>query len=117
MLSLLVYIRSCNGSLAQAVYDKHPDTSAEGWVNLFNDSLTNAIYTKEVWSVTDSVLSATKDEAIWSEKEYDDFMLDLEFKNAEGTNSGVVVHATDIKEWIPHSVEIQIADDYADEWA
>ena len=44
-------------------------------------------------------------------------MLDLEFKNAEGTNSGVIVHATDIKDWIPHSVEIQIADDYADEWA
>ena len=43
-------------------------------------------------------------------------MLDLEFKNADGTNSGVIVHATDLKEWIPHSVEIQIADDYSDKW-
>src|SRR5438067_6011485 len=102
---------------SQALYEKHPDTSGDGWTNLFNDSLTKAIYSKDVWSVTYGVLTATRDSAIWSEKAYDDFMLDLEFKNAEGTNSGVIVHATDIKEWIPHSVEIQIADDYADEWA
>jgi len=104
-------------AFAQIDYDKHPDTSGEGWTNLFNDSRTNAIYSKDVWSINDGVLTATKDEAIWSEKAYDDFMLDLEFKNAEGTNSGVMVHATDTKDWIPHSVEIQIADDYADEWA
>ena len=63
------------------------------------------------------MLIPSKDESIWSKNEYDNFVLDLEFKNAEGTNSGVIVHATDIKEWIPHSVEIQIADDYSEEWS
>jgi hypothetical protein len=53
------------------------------------------------------------DEALWSEKTYNNFMLDLEFKNADGTNSGVIVHASNMEEWIPHSVEIQIADDYS----
>jgi hypothetical protein len=95
----------------------HPNTSGKGWVSLFNDSLTNAIFPSGVWTVQDGVLTASKDEAIWSEKAYDDLVLDLEFRNAPGTNSGVVVHASNIQDWIPHSVEIQIADDYSDEWS
>jgi hypothetical protein len=102
---------------AQDNYDKHPNTSTEGWMNLFDDNLSDAIYPKGVWTVSDGVITASKDEALWSGKEYDDFILDLEFKNADGTNSGVIVHASDIKEWIPHSVEIQIADDYSEEWS
>src|SRR5580765_4419860 len=102
---------------AQDDYSKHPNTSSEGWSDLFNKDLSNAVYSKDVWTVSDGVLTASKDDAIWSEKEYDDFVLDLEFKNADGTNSGVIVHATDRKEWIPHSVEIQIADDYSEEWS
>jgi Domain of Unknown Function (DUF1080) len=103
---------------AQTSFDKHPNTTEPGWTNVFNDDLSNAIYDKNVWRIDkDGVLTASKDDAIWSEKAYDNFILDLEFKNAPGTNSGVIVHASDTKDWIPHSVEIQIADDYADEWA
>ncbi|HVU55109.1 MAG TPA: DUF1080 domain-containing protein [Puia sp.] len=94
-----------------------PNTSGKGWVSLFNDSLTNAIFPAGVWTVQDGVLTASKDEAIWSEKAYDDFVLDLEFKNAPETNSGVIVHASNTEDWIPHSVEIQIADDWSDKWA
>jgi hypothetical protein len=98
-------------------YTTHPDTDGKGWVNMFNSDLSNAGYPKGVWSITDGVITATKDEALWSPKQYDNFVLDLEFKTADGTNSGVVVHATDTAEWIPHSVEIQIADDYSEEWS
>jgi Domain of Unknown Function (DUF1080) len=86
---------------------KHPDTSTEGWKNLFNNTLSDAIYPAGVWSNIEGIITATKDEALWSDKEYDNFILDLEFKNADSTNSGVIVHASDIKNWIPHSVEIQ----------
>src|SRR5882762_2877395 len=102
---------------AQDDYSKHPDASQKGWSSLFNNTLTNAIYPQGVWSSTNGVITATKDEALWSEKEYDDFTLDLEFKNADSTNSGVIVHASDIKDWIPHSVKIQITDDYSKEWS
>jgi hypothetical protein len=95
----------------------NPDIRGKGWRNLFKDDLTNAIYPKGVWVVENKVLTALEDEVIWSEKSYDDFILDLEFKNVEGTNSGVIVHASDLKDWIPNSVEIQIADDYAEKWA
>jgi len=103
--------------LAQGHYDKHPNTSGAGWTNLFKADLSNAIFEKGVWTVNGGVFTASKDEALWSQKAYDNFILDLEFKNADSTNSGVIVHATDIKEWIPHSVEIQIADDYSEKWS
>jgi len=96
---------------------KHPDTSTPGWKALFDSKLSNAIDPQGVWSNTKGVITAAKDESLWSEKEYDDFILDLEFKNADSTNSGVIVHASDIKDWIPHSVEIQIADDFSKEWS
>jgi hypothetical protein len=95
----------------------HPDTKAAGWSDLFKTDLSNAIFPKGIWSEADGVITATKDEALWSQKAYDDFVLDLDFKNADGTNSGVIVHATDMEEWVPHSVEIQIADDYSAEWS
>jgi len=103
--------------LAQGHYDKHPNTSGAGWTNLFKADLSNGIFEKGVWTVNKGVFTASKDEALWSQKAYDNFILDLEFKNADSTNSGVIVHATDIKEWIPHSVEIQIADDYSEKWS
>jgi len=95
----------------------HPDTSGSEWENMFNSDLTNAIFPAGVWSDSAGIITATKDEAIWSQDEYDNFVLDLDFRNADGTNSGVIVHATDTKDWIPHSVEIQIADDYSKEWS
>lgn len=93
----------------------HPDAS--NWAELFAGDLTNAVYPEGVWSVTDGVLTATKDECIWTQDEYENFAVDLEFKTAPGTNSGVIVYCTDLENWIPHSVEIQIADDFAKQWA
>ncbi|MBI1319316.1 MAG: DUF1080 domain-containing protein [Candidatus Hydrogenedens sp.] len=93
----------------------HPDSA--GWEDLFDAELSNALKPKKVWTVEDGVLTASEDQAIWSKKEYDNFILDLEFKTAEGTNSGVIVYASNIADWIPNSVEIQIADDFAEKWA
>lgn len=93
----------------------HPD-SAE-WDNLFEEDLSNAIKPDGVWTVEDGVLTASEDQAIWTQADYDDFVLDLEFKNDEGTNSGVIVYCSDVDNWIPNAVEVQIADDYAEKWA
>jgi hypothetical protein len=48
---------------------------------------------------------------------YENFALDLEFNMEPGANSGVVVYCTNKKDWIPNSVEIQIADDSHEKWA
>ncbi len=94
----------------------HPDTT--DWRPLFKPDLSNAVFPKGVWTVVDGdVFTASEDQALWSDKDYENFMLDLEFKTAEGSNSGVIVYASDTQNWIPNSVEIQIADDYAKQWA
>jgi hypothetical protein len=93
----------------------HPDTRA--WNDLFKPDLSNAEKPKGVWTYRRGVLTARKDKAIWTKKDYDNFILDLEFKTAEGSNSGVIVYCSDMGKWIPNSVEVQIADDYADKWA
>ncbi len=95
----------------------HPDTTDVGWSDLFQPDLSNATFKEGVWSTTDGVLTATEDHALWSGKDYENFILDLEFRTADGTNSGVVVYASDIEDWIPNSVEIQIADDYSKQWS
>ncbi len=115
VLTTIIILSGCAST--KNGYTVHPDTSGKGWSSVFNSDLSNAGFPKGVWSIADGVITATKDEAIWSAKQYDNFVLDLEFRNAEGTNSGVIVHATDTAEWIPHSVELQIADDYSKEWS
>ena len=93
------------------------DVSAQAkWKPLFGENLAEAEYNPAVWSMKEGVLTAVKDESIWTKVEYENFELDLEFKTDHETNSGVVVYCTDTKDWIPNSVEIQIADDYCDKW-
>ena len=92
-----------------------PETA---WEPLFAGSdLSDATFPTGVWSLVNGELTATEDQCIWTKKTYRDFVLDLEFKTADGTNSGVIVHCSDSDDWIPNSVEIQIADDYAPQWA
>ncbi len=102
---------------AQSPPKGHPNPSGGGWQYLFESDLSDANYPKGVWTVEDGVLTASADKAIWTTVPYENFILDLQFKTADGTNSGVVVHASDTVNWIPNSVEIQIADDYAKQWA
>ena len=114
-ITVLLLLAGCSSS--KKAYTTHPDTSGKGWSSLFKDDISDAIFPKGIWTVSDGVITASKDECIWSKDAYDDFVLDLEFKTADGTNSGVIVHATNLEEWIPHSVELQIADDYSEEWS
>jgi hypothetical protein len=62
-------------------------------------------------------MTASEDQAIWSDRDYQNFVLDLEFKTSDGANSGVVIYASDMNDWIPNSIEIQILDDYSPKWA
>ncbi|MBL7189050.1 MAG: DUF1080 domain-containing protein [Phycisphaerae bacterium] len=93
----------------------HPNVG--NWPDLFKPDLSDAIFPQGIWTVEDGVMTASEDQAIWTDRDSDNFVLDLEFKTASGTNSGVVVYCSDTKNWIPNSVEIQIADDFAEQWA
>jgi hypothetical protein len=88
-----------------------------GWKPLFGADFSDAAFNKEVWTVANGVLTASQDQCIWSTREYENFTLELEFKNEHETNSGVVVYCTNKDNWVPNAVEIQIADDYCEKWA
>jgi hypothetical protein len=87
------------------------------WTDLFAADLSNAEFPAGIWTVSNGVLTASEDQTIWTKRDYENFALDLEFMTAPGTNSGVIVYCSDMANWIPNSVEIQIADDFAEEWA
>jgi len=121
MKKLIVSLTLCFAWVVTARADdaasprSHPDSA--GWENLFAGDLSNAVFPKGVWYFKNGELTATEDQNLWTEKEYGNCVIDLEFKNASGTNSGVIVYSSDLKNWIPNSIEIQIADDYAPRWA
>ena len=94
----------------------HPDT--KGWTDLFAADLSDALAPEDVWSWKDGELTPKdKDEVIWSKKEYENFILDLEFNLEPGANSGVLVYSSDLKNWIPNTIEIQLLDDASPKWA
>ena len=121
---LLVVASGCGGgageselSAEQGQAQAEPESSGAEWAQLFAPDLSNAVYPEGIWHFDDGILTADEDQAIWTQKDYDNFALELEFMTAEGTNSGVIVYCSDIDNWIPNSVEIQIADDFAEQWA
>lgn len=114
--SLLLLVTAALGSTLLAE-PAHPDTSGDGWSPLIAEDFSNAIVPEGVWSFSDGVLTANADKCIWTKDQYENYTLDLEFKTADGTNSGVIVHCSDTRNWIPNSVEIQIADDHSKKWS
>ena len=86
--------------------------------NVFRPDLSNAYNHKGVWAFTkDGILSAEEDKGLWTKKQYENFILELDFKNEPGANSGVFVYGSDLRKWMLYSVEIQITDDFSEKWA
>ncbi len=85
--------------------------------NVFRPDLSNTYTIKGVWTFKDGILTADEDRVVWTKKQYENFVLELDFKNEPGANSGVLVYCTDINKWMNHSVEIQITDDFSEKWA
>ena len=56
------------------------------------------------------------DRMLFTRESYENFVLDLEFKNAPGTNGGVILYCSDVVKWVPNSVEVQVADDTFAKW-
>ena len=77
------------------------------------DAFDSGVWTKDAAGV----ITASKDAAIWSAVDYENFVLDFEYKLDPAANSGVIIYATDVKNWIPGSVEIQLLDDNDKKWA
>ena len=84
----------------------HPDTT--GWKDLFAPDLTNAVDAHK-WAFANGELIAGDHETLWTKESYGDFILDLEFKVAKESNSGVFLRSGDIKN-VLKALEIQVHD-------
>lgn len=100
---------------AEAALKTHPDSKT--WPDLFAADLSDAIYPAGVWVQTNGILSSNKkDQAIWTKNEYENFIIDFEFQLEAGANSGLFIYNTDMKNWVPNTVEIQLLDDASPKW-
>lgn len=87
------------------------------WSPLLKADLSNAEFPAGIWTQEDGVLTATEDQMLWTARDYDDFDLEVEFKTDDGTNSGVLIYVSDPVNWVANSVEVQIADDFSEQWS
>lgn len=96
----------------------HPDVSTPEWRDLIAKDLTNCETPKEaVWYFdAEGNLTATKDINLITKGDYENFALDLEYKMDTNANAGVFLYASDIKDWIPNKLEIQLIDDTGSKW-
>jgi len=107
--------KRCSGAEIEIPPKGHPDTT--GWDNLFKPDLSDAVFPAGIWTVEDGTITASKDEVIWTKKDYKSFAVDVEFKMGKAANSGVIVYCSNPGDWIPNSIEIQLLDDFAPKWA
>jgi hypothetical protein len=98
----------------------------KGYAPLFARDLSNAQLTENMWQFKGDILRPTPERVtkplppktgkkkprhprdIWSTAKYGNFILDLEFKCAKDTNSGVFIRCADIVQWLHTSMEVQI---------
>ncbi len=65
-----------------------------GWRDLLAEGLSNWTYKPGGWVMDEGVLTSKAGGNIWTKARYGDFVLDLEFKVASGSNSGVEITTT-----------------------
>ncbi len=74
-------------------------------------------FAKGVWhEVEKGVITAEKDSAAWLKGEWENFVLEFEYKLDPAANSGVIIYCSSRKKWIPNSIEVQLLDDNDPKW-
>lgn len=104
-LCRIAFLGMAFGSLVAAAPKAHPET--KGWKDVFARDFSNADLTAGDWIWEGNSLVAKHHRTIWTKKSYRNFILDLEFKVAKESNSGVFLRAGDTKDALS-ALEIQV---------
>ncbi len=97
-------------SCAQMPRSSHPVTL--GWKDLLEEDMSNGTLKPGSWTLEDGVLTRHGGGDIWTKESYGDFILELEFKVAEGTNSGIFLRTEDVNDPVQTGIEMQIYDSF-----
>jgi len=106
LVAMLLLLTSCAGLQGNRL------TQDDGWRDLFAKDLSNCKYQSGSWTLKKGVLARTGYGDIWTKEEFGDFILDLEFKLAKKTNSGVFLRTADSNDSINTGIEVQVLDSY-----
>ncbi len=88
------------------------------WQPLLNGKdLTGWTCKEGSWTVENGVLARRGGGDIWTEAQFGNFRLELEFKLAAGTNSGLFFRTGDIRDCVQTGIELQVFDSYGKEVA
>lgn len=83
---------------------EHPDSKA--WQDLLKPDLSNA-NGSEHWTIEKGELFAKHHNTLWTKESYGDFVLDLEFKVAKESNSGIFLRSGNTRK-VLEALEIQV---------
>lgn len=100
-------------SAAPAAAAKDAPKTPDGWIILYDGRDLDAWdFRPDGWVIDDqkALYSSGKAGDIYSKQKFQDFALDLEFKVAKGSNSGVFLRMEDRKDWLHSGIEIQVFD-------
>lgn len=114
----VVFCLSCAGVVAAA-----QPKSDDGFVSLYNGKDLSGWETTGNWFAEDEGVLAIVpregekgwkrfDAYLWSQKQYGDFSLDVEYKIPPKGNSGIFVRVKDPKNPVETGIEVQISDTY-----
>ncbi|MHC4095748.1 MAG: family 16 glycoside hydrolase [Planctomycetota bacterium] len=97
-------------------------TDNDGFIQLFNGKDLAGWITgpDNAWVVENGVITLKREmdgkehnaDYLWAKEEYDDFILDLEFKIPERANSGIFLRTSDLKNPVYTGIEVQVANSY-----
>lgn len=83
-----------------------------GWRPLLGESLAGCLFPEGAWTLSEGVLARTGKGDLWTKARFGDFLLQLDFKLAPGTNSGVFLRTGEIAQWLHTAIEVQILDSH-----
>jgi len=87
--------------------------ASAGWVPLFNGrDLTGWKLKEGSWVVDNGTLARKGGGDIWTEERFGDFVLDLEFKVAPKSNSGIFFRTGNLRDCVQTGIELQVLDSY-----
>jgi len=118
MAALALVLPLAAGPLTGA--EEKPAAEKEGFKPLFNGKNLDGWTTTGNWFVKDGLLRLEPrpgekgwkrfDAYLWADKQYGDFVLDLEFKIQKGGNSGAFIRVKDRDNPVATGIEVQILD-------
>ncbi len=111
-LVLAHYLAGIQFALGDLRANALPSSRAEpdGWERLVGTDLTGWICKPESWAVEDGALVRRGAGDIWTEQEFGDFVLELEFKFSAGANSGIFFRTANLADAVQTGIEMQVLD-------